>query len=39
MGSSNGTYVNGMPVFQAAVLQPGDVVAMGRITLRVEQVS
>jgi serine/threonine protein kinase len=39
LGSYNGTYVNGMPVFQAVVLQPGDVVAMGRTTLRVEQVS
>ncbi|MBC8254999.1 MAG: FHA domain-containing protein [Ardenticatenia bacterium] len=39
LGSSNGTYVNGMPVFQAVVLRPGDVVAMGHIALRVEQVS
>ncbi len=37
LGSSNGTYVNGKRVLGQQRLSPGDVITVGGVTLRVEQ--
>jgi pSer/pThr/pTyr-binding forkhead associated (FHA) protein len=36
VGSTNGTFVNGARVTTARLLQPGDVVRIGKTDLRVE---
>ena len=36
VGSSNGTFVNGLRIFSPQVLQPGDEIRLGRTVLRVE---
>jgi pSer/pThr/pTyr-binding forkhead associated (FHA) protein len=39
LGSSNGTYVNGKRVLGKQALQPGDVLTIGGVTLRVDLLS
>ncbi len=36
MGSSNGTFVNGLRIFSPQVLRPGDQIRLGRTVLQVE---
>ena len=36
LGSSNGTFVNGLRIFSPQVLQPGDEIRLGQTVLRVE---
>jgi serine/threonine protein kinase len=37
MGSSNGTYLNGLRIFSPQVLKPGDEIRLGRTVLHVER--
>lgn len=38
VGSSNGTFLNGMRIFSPQLLQPGDEIRLGQTILRVEKV-